>query len=159
MQVIPDLLDQNLPGCDQAICTLTSAQRDSDVLKFENHRPRLLEDHPPAGVRKLACSAFFLPREPKVTQRDVSGHVFRFQPQSASPALGIDCTPVRPPLRGTSSENAGYSTEGLDFAAPMPWCIDTFPNAKGGKAGPMFLCKHDSQILEDHLLPQINICQ
>ena len=37
--------------------------------------------------------------------------------------------------------------------------VNTFLKAKGDKAGPMFLCKHDSQILEVHLILQIYTCQ
>ena len=111
MQIIPDLLVSG-----QAICTLTtSSRRASDMLKFENHCSRFLEDHPPTGMRELVCSAFLLPRELKMTQPDVSGQVFKFQPLGASSGLGINWAYVLPPLRGSSSDNASYPTEGLDM--------------------------------------------
>lgn len=74
----------------------------------------------------LTHSAFFPPREPKVTQRVISAQVFEFQPQGSSPALGVNWAHQHlPPLSGASLDDTGYPTEGTTIPAPRLWCTQT----------------------------------
>lgn len=80
-------------------------------------------------------------REPKMTQPDISGQVFKFHPQGASPAPGVNWAhPHLPPLSGALSDDTSDSTESTAIPAPMLCCGHT-QKAPGSQAGPSFSCK------------------
>lgn len=97
----------------------------------------------------------FPSREPKVTQSVVSGQVLKFQPQGASPALGVNLStsaPASPEWRIIWWHWLPHRSHSHCSSSAVVWTYSRMCR----EAGPA-LCpdaSHDSQTLEVHLTPQ-----